>query len=277
MLNQNFAHTKSITLSLGMQRNILIVVVFLSFLGVVLAQEKNIKIQVIIDDEQEEHPGSVYIKNANTQQSTQSDSFGNAEIAVSEGDILEFRSAFYDNRDFTISSKIFLNLEVTIHLNPRIILLEQALITDFKLTGDLAKDAKNARYVDKATIVYNNLGIKEKDVPKPSPFGRKAGSGMIIENLIGSINGYNKTQKLNKLFEQKQNEMSLIQNNWKEEYFIKSLNIPQHKISEFVFFVYESSDVYDKVKKHQYVEAERIFEEYSLVYLDRLKTQNITE
>ena len=58
---------------------------------------------------------------------------------------------------------------------------------------------------------------------------------------------------------------------------LKSLNIPQHKISEFVFFVYESSDVYDKVKKHQYVEAERIFEEYSLVYLDRLKTQNITE
>ncbi len=260
-----------------MQRNILILVVFLSFLGVVLAQEKNIKIQVIIDDEQEEHPGSVYIKNANTHQSTQSDSFGNAEMKVSEGDILEFRSAFYENRDFTISSKIVQNSQLTIHLNPRIILLEQAEISDFKLTGDLVQDAKNAKYVDKATIVYNNLGITEKDVPKPSPFGRKAGSGMIIENLIGAINGYNKTQKLNKLFEKKQNEMTLVQTNWKEEYFTESLKIPKHKIEEFVFFVYESSDIYDKVKKHQYVEAERIFEEYSLVYLDRLKTQNISE
>src|SRR5690606_19089948 len=103
------------------------------------------------------------------------------------------------------------------------ILLEQAEISDFKLTGDLAQDAKNARYVDKATIVYNNLGIPEKDVPKPSPFGRKAGSGMIIENLIGALNGYNKTQKLNKLFEKKQNEMTLVQNNLKEEYFTESL------------------------------------------------------
>lgn len=45
-----------------MQRNNLTLVVFFSFLGVVLAQEKSNEIQVIIDDEQEEHPGSVYIK-----------------------------------------------------------------------------------------------------------------------------------------------------------------------------------------------------------------------
>jgi len=44
-----------------MQRDILIFVVFLSFLGVVLAQEKYLKLQVIENDEQEEHPGSVYL------------------------------------------------------------------------------------------------------------------------------------------------------------------------------------------------------------------------
>lgn len=44
-----------------MQRDILIFVVFLSFLGVVPAQEKYLKLQVIENDEQEEHPGSVYL------------------------------------------------------------------------------------------------------------------------------------------------------------------------------------------------------------------------
>jgi|LSQX01.3.fsa_nt_gb prephenate dehydratase len=43
-----------------MQRNILILVVFFSFLGVVLAQKKNLKVLVITDGEPEEHPGSVY-------------------------------------------------------------------------------------------------------------------------------------------------------------------------------------------------------------------------
>lgn len=47
-----------------MQRNNLILVVFFSFLGVVLAHEKIIKVQVITDDEQEEHPGSVYRNNS---------------------------------------------------------------------------------------------------------------------------------------------------------------------------------------------------------------------
>ncbi len=260
-----------------MQRNILILVVFLSFLGVVLAQEKNIKVQVIIDDEQEEHPGSVYISNSRTHQTKFTDINGNAEIIASEGDVLEFRSDFYENRDFRISTEIFQNSELTIHLNPKIILLEQAEISDFKLTGNLAQDAKNAKFVDKATIVYNNLGIQEKDVPKPSPFGRSIKKGLSVDKVIGAINGYNKQQKTNKLFERKQNEMNWVQSNWKEDYFTDSLKIPKHKITEFVFFVYESSDIYDKIKKNQFVEAENIMTEYSIVYLDRLKSQKTNE
>ena len=260
-----------------MQRNILILVVFFSFLGVVLAQQKTIKVQVIIDDEQEEHPGSVYLTNQRTLHTKFTDTYGNAEMAVVEGDVLEFRSEFYENRNFTVSPTVFQNGYLTLHLNPKVIVLEQAEITDFKLTGDLAKDAKNAKFVDKATIVYNNLGIKEKDVPKPSPFGRAVRKGISVENVIGALNGYNKKQNTKKLFERKQNEMSWVQSNWKEHYFTDSLKIPKHKIPEFISFVYESSDIYDKIKKHQYVEAENILNDFSLVYLDRLKSQTISE
>ncbi len=273
MLKQNFAHTKSITLPLGMQRNILILVVFFSFLGVVLAQQKTIKVQVIIDDEQEEHPGSVYITNSRTLQTKFTDTYGNAEMAVAEGDVLEFSSEFYETRNFTVSPILFQKGELTIHLNPKIIVLEQAEISDFRLTGDLAKDAKNAKFVDKATIVYHNLGIQEKDVPKPSPFGRSIHKGLSVDKVIGAINGYNKTQKTNKLFERKQNEMNWVQSNWKENYFTDSLKIPQNKIPEFIFFVYESSDIYEKIKKNQFVEAENILTEYSIIYLDRLNSK----
>lgn len=256
-----------------MQRNILILVVFFSFLGVVLAQEKTIKVQVIIDDEQEEHPGSVYITNSRTLQTKFTDTHGIAEMAVSEGDVLEFHSDFYENRNFTINSEIFQKGELRIHLNPKIILLEQAKISNFKLTGDLAQDAKNAKFVDKASIVYHNLGIQEKDVPKPSEFGQPVKIGLSVEKVIGAINGYNKRQKNKKAFEQRQNELMELQSNWKENYFTDSLKIPKHKIPEFIFFVHESSDIYDKIKKNQWVEAENILNEYSMIYLNRLNSK----
>jgi len=198
-------------------------------------------------------------------------------MAVLEGDILEFRSEFYENRNFTISPSVYQNEILIIHLNPKIILLELAKISNFKLTGDLGQDAKNAKFVDKASIVYNNLGIQEKDVPKPSEFGQSVQIGLSVEKVIGAINGYNKRQKSKKAFEQQQNELMELQSNWQENYFTDSLKIPQHKIPEFIFFVHESSDIYDKIKKNQWVEAENILNEYSIIYLDRLNSKTKIE
>src|SRR5690606_3909569 len=123
-------------------------------------------------------------------------------------------------------------------------------ISNFKLTGDLGQDAKNAKFVDKASIVYNNLGIQEKDVPKPSEFGQSVQIGLSVEKVIGAINGYNKRQKSKKAFEQQQNELIELQSYWQDNYFTVSLNIPQHKNPKFIFFVHESSDIYDKIKKN---------------------------
>jgi len=269
LLKQNFAYTNCINLSLTMTRHILILVVFFSFLGVVLAQEKIITVQVIIDDEQEEHPGSVYITNSRNNFQVVTDSKGKAIIAAKSGDFLFFTSEPYYNQSLIVTEEILRKEMAEIILKSKVILLEEANL-GFRLTGDLAKYAKNARYKDSVSLVYNNLGVNEVDVPPPSPYGQEAGSGMIAENLVGAITGYNKKQKLNKEFEKKQNDMKYLLSNWGNEYFVDFLKIPEHKILEFIFFVYETTDIYTKVKNNNFLEAEKILKEQSNIYLQRL-------
>lgn len=252
-----------------MTRHILILVVFFSFLGVVLAQEKIITVQVIINDEQEEHPGSVYITNSRNSLSVITDSWGKALMAVLPGDFLFLSSDFYYNQSFIVTEEIIRKEKAEIVLKPKIILLEEADL-GFRLTGNLAKDAKNARYKDSATMAYQNLGIQEKDVPKPNPFGQKAGSGMIAENLIGSITGYNKRQKKNLAYDKRQKKLDEIKNYFAPDYFENELKIPVHKINEFLSFVEGTSEIYRKIKVNDFISAERIMKEKSIVYLERL-------
>lgn len=257
-----------------MKRNVFILIFFFSFLGVVLAQEKRITIKVIIDDEQEEHLGSVYITNSRNNSTQIALPQEAIQVSVQIDDVLYFSSSFYEYRSFYITPKIFDAGKANVHLNIQTVVLDEAKLSNFQLTGDLAKDAENARFDDKVKTIYKNLGIQEIDVPPPSEFGLKPGSGMIIENLIGAITGYNKMQKQNKLFEKHQNNQEFIRSQWEDSYFIDELKIPSHKIQEFIYFVYETTDIYEKVKNNNILEAEIIFVTQSRNYLERLNSPN---
>ena len=268
MLKHYFQHTKSITLPLTMTRHILILVVFFSFLGVVLAQEKIITVQVIIDDEQEEHPGSVYILNQRSNLSVMADTGGRAKVAVRTGDFLYFASDFYYNQSAIVSAVSIEKGWLTVSLKPKIVELEEAVL-GFRLTGNLAKDAKNAGFKDSVSMIYGNIGIREVDAPPPNPNGRPAGEGMIAEKLIGSITGYNKKQKNKFAYEEQQKKLSRIRDYFGDEYLEKELKIPNHKIPEFIFFVHETSNIFSKVESNHFMEAEGILKEKSKIYLQR--------
>lgn len=277
MLKQNFTHTKCISLSLEMTRHILILVVFFSFLGIVLAQDKIITIQVTIDDEQEEYPGSVYITNSRTNYTSTTDTNGIANLEVKSGDELIFISEFYEFRRLFITENLLSKSIIDIHLNTKAILLDEAKISDFKLTGNLATDAKNAKFVDSAALVYANLGIKEKDVPKPNPAGRRVSKFKVIDvatlnvtKIIGELNGYNERQRKTHAYEDKQKILNKIRDIWQDDFYVNDLKIPKEKINEFVFFTYESTDIYTKIKQKDLLTAEKLMNEQSKIYVERL-------
>lgn len=260
-----------------MSRHILILVVFFSFLGIVLAQDKIVTIQVIIDDEQEEYPGSVYITNSRTNNISTTGTDGIVSLAVQLGDELIFNSDFYEFRRLFITEKLLGNPIINIHLNTKAILLEEAKISDFKLTGDLARDAKNAKFVDSAALVYANLGIKEKNVPKPNPAGRRIPKFKIIDvatlnvtKIIGELNGYNERQRKTHAYEDQQKILNKIRDIWQDDFYVNDLKIPKEKIDEFVFFTYKSTDIYTKIKQKDLLTAEKLMNEQSKIYVERL-------
>jgi len=252
-----------------MARHILILVVFFSFLGVVLAQEKTITVQVIIADEQEEHPGSVYLSTSHSDFQTVTNSEGTAKINVRLGDFVFLTSESYYNKSFIVTNEIIQKERAEVILKPKVIELEQANL-GFKLTGNLAKDAKNAGYKDSISIVFDNLGVQEVDVPPPNPNGRPAGENMVIENLIGSISGYARRQKSKFAYDEKQKKLDQIRDYFGDEYLENELKIPKHKIQEFIFFVGETTEILSKVEGNYSLEAEEIIIEKSKEYLQRL-------
>lgn len=263
-----------------MQRNILILVVYVSFLGVVLAQEKNLSFQVIIDDEQEEHLGSVYLYNPRTKLGSYIDSAGKATISVQINDVVHAQSEFYEERFLLISSNLFQKELVHLHLVLQSIVLDEAKIRSFNFTGNLAQDAKNIGFVDSIGIVYASLGIKEIDVPPPNPAGQKVekfNAGDVIflrvRKIIGELNGYNKQQRDIFEYEKHQINIQKIRDKWSDEYFTENLKIPSHKIPEFLFFANESSDIFAKIETNNILEAETVLELYASNYLERLNQQ----
>lgn len=281
MLNEIFVHTKSISLSLHMQRIILILVVYFSFLDVVLSQEKEFFVQVIIDDEEEEHPGSVYLFNPRTKSGKFIDSFGRVQLMAQENDVLYVESDFYENRTILITPNLFEKGKINLHLAILTIELDEVKIRQFTLTGDLVRDAKNVKFRNTIGQVYANLGIREKDVPPPNPSGQKVDKFRVtdvltlkIPKIIGELNGYNKRQRELFAYEKHQDNIQIIRDHWTEEYFVEYLKIPSFKIQEFLSFAYESSDILAKVENNHMMEAETILESFATNYLERLNNSS---
>lgn len=262
-----------------MQKNVLISVVFFSFLGALPAQETTLEIQVIIDDGQEKHPGSVYLHHSRLKITYFTDSDGKVQIPAIAGDLLYISSDFYEDRSFLITEKAIEKRRLTLYLSLKPIVLKEAVIEPFLLTGNLGKDAKRAAFKDLPSQIYANLGIKEKEVPKPNPAGydpRKC-SFLKIENLIGEITGFNRKQRRLHNWEEKEKELNEIRKNWKDDFFTIELLIPTPKIREFIFFVSETTDLISLMKQNKWEEIESLMILKSEEYLSRLQPENPAE
>lgn len=252
-----------------MKRYILILVVFFSFLGVVLAQNHTITIQVITEDELEEHLGSVYLTHSANEQQYRLDNHRQINLEVQIGEIIVFQSEYFEFHRVQIDPKHIQQKFLQVYLIPKPIELQEADLS-FQLTGNLEKDAKNAKFKDSKTELYQSLGIEEKDVPPPNPNGPKASTGFTPLALVGAITGYNKRQKKKYEYDDRLNKIETVKNYLDEEYLLKELKLPKHKLDEFFSFVFDSTEIYKFVSSNQYLKAKEIIDQYSKIYLDRL-------
>ena len=163
------------------------------------------------------------------------------EIPVRIDDTLNISAVQYESRQLIITPVIYNRKKISLYLVPKVNELDEVLLSNISLTGDLSKDLVTVPL--QVFIDPRDLGIPANAKPTMTAeerrvYGATAGAGP-LGSLINAISG--RTKMLKKQLEIS-NFRSLVEKNrdsFNDSIYIKSLNIPDELILDFVYYVFE--------------------------------------
>lgn len=255
---------------------------FVAFIKTSNAQTKKIKGSVVFSEKLRDYNG-VYIQNLRTKEYTLTDLAGVFEIEVEINDILLFRGDFLSKKLLKITPQIFSKEKLIVVLKNEIINLDE-VVANPPLTGNLKTDLASVAYIDTISALYSRLGIdiKNRDIQqkekKESIFPQLAGipipTKFNIEAFYKLMTGYYEKQErlhaYNQLDETAKRILAIIP----EDFFLKTLKIPQNEVFNFVFFGVRSDKFTFKrfLDENKYFEIKELLEIKSKVYLNRIQS-----
>lgn len=244
--------------------------------------EKWVHGNIILDPDGEMAEG-VYVTNLRTKEIAISNFAGNFSIRAKEGDVLDLKSDYYENRKIKLSPELFAKNLVVIHLNINVIELQTALITAH-LTGILTKDVKAGKRTDKVTKLYKQLGVNPDINPIRDTSALKAGffngdvslTRLDIGRIYDVLSGDMRKRKATLEFEAKADRRLSIRKYFGDDYFINDLKIPSYKINDFIEYTYANSGISRDVENGNYLSIMEKLIRFSTIYR-RLVLEKIPE
>ncbi|MDK7374978.1 MULTISPECIES: hypothetical protein [Weeksella] len=244
--------------------------------------EKWVHGNIILDPDGEMAEG-VYVTNLRTKEIAISNFAGNFSIRAKEGDVLDLKSDYYENRKIKLSHELFAKNLVVIHLNINVIELQTALITAH-LTGILTKDVKAGKRTDKVTKLYKQLGVNPDINPIRDTSALKAGffngdislTRLDIGRIYDVLSGDMRKRKATLEFEAKADRRLSIRKYFGDDYFINDLKIPSYKINDFIEYTYANSGMSRDVENGNYLSIMEKLIRFSTIYR-RLVLEKIPE
>lgn len=219
-------------------------------------------------------PG-VLIYNITTKARSYSQSDGRFQITASTGEELRFIRNQYSRVSEIISGLQF--LEIKMDRLPTEI--QEVVINQFKLSGDLKQDSKMLTRVDKKEQLRQEIGLpKGPEKPREKPAELK---NVLVGVLFGQLNvqgaydlisGDARRQKALYRYEDQQENIQWVIGSFGEQYFLKS-GIPKEKISEYINFSFGANpDLMRNVQLKNFSGAMMTLEKTLPQYLARIKT-----
>ncbi len=143
---------------------------------------KNIKGLIIVEGNDIE---GITIYNTTSKIGTVSDANGKFSIKVADKDLLEIRAVEYQNFNLVINENIIESKELNIYLIEEINKLDEVLVSNKTLTGNIKKDALSIKtFIPKTNALY--FGVKyEKDY-----------TGIDTDNPITDVTQHSQAQPL---------------------------------------------------------------------------------
>ncbi|AEE18521.1 carboxypeptidase-like regulatory domain-containing protein [Dokdonia sp. 4H-3-7-5] len=163
------------------------------------------------------------------------------QIPVRVHDTLNISAVQYESRQIIVTPVIYGREKISFYLEPKVNELDEVLVSNINLTGNLSKDLSEVPL--HIFIDPRDLGIPVNARPTMTAeerrfYGATGGAGP-LGSLINAISGRTKMLK-------KQLEISKFRalvesnrNSFNDSIYIKSLNIPDELILDFVYYVFE--------------------------------------
>lgn len=164
------------------------------------------------------------------------------EISVKVQDTINISAVQYEARQFVVTQKMYDRREVSLYLVPKINVLDEVKISNIDLTGNLRRDILNTPL--KKEITAANLGLPVNAHAPFTPEERKLYSTSVkgagaFGALIMAINGQAKVYKKQLKIARFQIKVEKAREKFSDSLYMKSLNIPEDLIEDFVYFVFE--------------------------------------
>lgn len=164
------------------------------------------------------------------------------EIPARVSDTINISAVQYESRQFVVTQKMYDRKKMSLYLVPKINELDEVNISDVDLTGDLRRDILNTPL--KKSITAAGLGLPVNKHAPFTPEERRAysasgGGAGAFGALIMAINGQAKKYKKQLEIMRFQNKVMKARDTFSDSLYMKSLNIPEALIEDFVYFVFE--------------------------------------
>jgi hypothetical protein len=157
--------------------------------------------------------------------------------------------------------------------------IEEVIIPNFKVSGNLRKDVLALHTNMKKEELEKSIGLprpKGNGLPTQLPIAGFSGGGLTfgLDSIFDLISGEKKKKERYQEYETMTKDVENIQKYYGDEYFTK-LKIPQELIPNFLQFVYSSDNLRPYLQNNNFEAAQIYIEKYLPIYLVRLKNSSL--
>ena len=192
---------------------------------------------------------NIHVINTSRGNAEVTDINGLFEISVSIGEKLVFSSIQYEKYELIISEKIFSSKEITIYLKGFVNELDEVIVTNNSLTGNLKSDLLELGLEQKQN--FDDFGIpgfkgeRQEKIKDATQLLLGLGTSMQIdvEALYKHVSGYYKKLKKRRSLESKFISIFSIIKFYGLIFFIENYNIGYNQVYDFIMGCTENSEI----------------------------------
>lgn len=214
-------------------------VIFLSLFVSVQAQNSFLLQGQVLNDTIER--ASLNVVNISMRKGAITNAQGQFEIKARLHDTLHISAVQYESKQFMVTNKMVSERYVAFYLVPKITELDEVVLSNINLSGDLRKDVGSLTL--QKEYRPSDFGIPGKSAPVRTSeerrfYGVTGGAGG-FGALINLINGNTKKYKRQLEIARFQIKVERTREQFSDSMFVRNLKIPVSLIEDFVFYALE--------------------------------------